>query len=56
MTESYLTTHPHIRRLVYGAAILVAAFAAGWMFGWDNVWELGGQLLATAGWIEGATK
>ncbi len=56
MTESYLTTHPHVRRIIYGAAILGSLAALGLMFGWDNVLALGKQMLATAGLIEGTPK
>jgi len=52
MTESYLTTHPHIRRILYGAVALAAIGVLGWMFGWDNIFDLGKQLLTTAGLIE----
>ena len=44
MRKSWLTTHTHVRRIVYGACILAAIAACVYMFGPDRV----------AGWIEGA--
>ncbi len=42
LKESFLTTHPHVRRIIFGACILVTVAALGTMFGWDRV----------GGWIE----
>ena len=56
MPESFLQTHPHIRRIIYGAVALAAIGVLGWMFGWGEIFELAKQLLATADLIEGAPK
>ena len=58
MAQSYLTTHPHIRRIIFGACALAALGALGTMFGWDNVFDLGRELLGQAGLIamEGAPQ
>ncbi len=58
MAQSYLETHKHIRRIVFGAAILVGLAALGLMFGWDEVRMLGRSLLSQAGLIamEGAPQ
>lgn len=46
MPESFLQTHPHIRRIIYGVCVLAALAALGSMFGWDRV----------AGWAESAAR
>ncbi len=59
MTESYLTTHPHIRRIVYGAAGLIGLAALGWIVTrFPEMLELAKEMLATAGMIatEGTPK
>ena len=56
MTDSFLETHPHIRRIIYGAVVLAATGILGWMFGWSEIFDLAKSLLATAGLIEGVSK
>ncbi len=56
MPESYLTTHPHIRRIIFGACILIALAALGSMFGWDEVRRVGEKLFEAAGLIEGSPQ
>ena len=46
MAKSYLSTHPHVRRIVYGVVALAAVAAIGAMFDFDRV----------AGWIEGGSR
>lgn len=55
---SFLDTHVHIRRLLYGAAILIALAVLGLMFGWAEILALSRELLSTVVLIamEGAPK
>ncbi len=56
MKQSPLESHPHIRNLIYGAAILFALAALGAMFGWDEVRMFGREVAATFGLIEVVPK
>ncbi len=56
MKPTYLESHTHIRRLLYGGAILIALAALGVMFGWDEVRIFAREVAATFGLIEGAPK
>jgi len=59
MSKSYLEDHPHIRRIVYGAAGLIGLATLGWIATrYPPMLDLARELLATAGMIamEGAPK
>ena len=50
--QSYLTTHPYVRYLIFAATGLFFVLALAWQFGDGPIFRLAERMLETAGIID----